>query len=71
MESFGLTRWLVVLAVVLIVSGAGRLPKAIGAFARGMRAFRSGIREDASAQTAGEQPVEARPADRAGELALR
>ncbi len=71
MESFRLTRWLVVPAVVPIVSGAGRLPKAIGEFARGMRAFRGGMREDASAQTAGEQPVEARPADRAGELALR
>jgi sec-independent protein translocase protein TatA len=71
MESSGLTRWLVVLAVVPIVSGAGRLPKAMGEFARGVRAFRSGMREAAPAQTAGEQPVEAQPADRAGGLALR
>ena len=51
MGSFSLTHWLVVLAVVLIVFGAGRLPKAMGEFARGVRAFRTGMREDASSAT--------------------
>ena len=61
MGSFSLTHWLVVLAVVLIVSGAGRLPKVMGELARGMRAFRTGMRDDAATQTAGERPAEARP----------
>jgi sec-independent protein translocase protein TatA len=64
MGSFSLTHWLVVLAVVLIVFGAGRLPKAMGELARGMRAFRSGMRDDAAAVTAAEQSVEAPPAAR-------
>jgi sec-independent protein translocase protein TatA len=70
MGSFSLTHWLVVLAVVLIVFGAGRLPKAMGELARGMRAFRTGMRDDAASEIAGEQPVEAPPAERTGDRAL-
>jgi sec-independent protein translocase protein TatA len=75
MGSFSLTHWLVVLAVVLIVFGAGRLPKAMGELARGMRAFRTGMRDDIASEAAGEQPVEAQPveaqpAERTGDRAL-
>ena len=49
MGTFSLGHWLVVIAVVLIVFGAGRLPKAMGDLARGLRAFRGGLQEDASA----------------------
>jgi sec-independent protein translocase protein TatA len=61
---------LVVLAVVLIVFGAGRLPKAMGDLARGMRAFRTGMRDDAATETASEQPLEAQPAERTGDRTL-
>jgi sec-independent protein translocase protein TatA len=54
----------------MIVFGAGRLPKAMGDLARGMRAFRTGMREDAASETAGEQPVEAPPAERTGDRVL-
>jgi sec-independent protein translocase protein TatA len=64
MGSFSLTHWLVVLAVVLIVFGAGRLPKAMGEFARGIRAFRTGMRDDASSASADEHPVETPPVER-------
>ena len=64
MGSFSLTHWLVVLAVVLILFGAGRLPKAMGELARGVRAFRTGMRRRRRDETAGEQPVEAQPAER-------
>jgi sec-independent protein translocase protein TatA len=70
MGSFSPGHWLVVLAIVLIVFGAGRLPKAMGELARGMRAFRTGLREDAASETAGEQPVEAPPAERTRERVL-
>jgi sec-independent protein translocase protein TatA len=62
MGSFSLTRWLVVLAIVLIVCGAGRLPGALGELARGVRAFRRGMRDDAAAA----RPVGPQPA--AGDL---
>jgi sec-independent protein translocase protein TatA len=45
MGSFGVSHWLVVLAVVLILFGAGRIPKTMGDLARGVRAFRTGMRD--------------------------
>ena len=66
MGTFSLSHWLVVLAVVLILFGAGRIPKAMGDLARGIRAFRGGMREDQPAQAGGEPLVEARPADGTG-----
>jgi sec-independent protein translocase protein TatA len=48
MGSLSLSHWLVVLAIVLIVFGAGRLPKAMGELARGIRAFRGGMRDETS-----------------------
>lgn len=45
MGSFSLSHWVVVLAIVLMF-GAGRIPKAMGDLARGIRAFRTGMRED-------------------------
>ena len=70
MGSFSLTHWLVVLAVVLIVFGAGRLPKAMGELARGMRAFRTGMRDDPASATTPEQPVEAPAAERTDDRIL-
>jgi sec-independent protein translocase protein TatA len=63
MGTFSLSHWLVVLAIVLILFGAGRIPKAMGDLARGIRAFRTGMREDTAAESEGEKLVEARPAD--------
>jgi sec-independent protein translocase protein TatA len=59
MGSFSLSHWLVVLVIALIIFGAGRLPKAMGELARGVRAFRTGMREE-STKARGEEPVEAR-----------
>jgi sec-independent protein translocase protein TatA len=63
MGTFSLSHWLVVLAIVLILFGAGRIPKAMGDLARGIRAFRTGMREDDDAPSTGERLVEAHPAD--------
>jgi sec-independent protein translocase protein TatA len=66
MGTFSLSHWLVVLAIVLILFGAGRIPKAMGDFARGIRAFRSGMRDDNAAEGAADQLAEAHPAERPG-----
>lgn len=63
MGTFSLSHWLVVLAIILILFGAGRIPKAMGDLARGIRAFRTGMREDSAAEAGSEKLVEARPAD--------
>jgi sec-independent protein translocase protein TatA len=49
---------LVVLAIVLIVFGAGRIPKAMGDLARGIRSFRTGMRDENAAETEADKLVE-------------
>ncbi len=46
MGSFSLMHWIVVLAIILILFGAGKLPRVMGDFAKGIKAFKSGMRED-------------------------
>lgn len=63
MGTFSLSHWLVVLAIILILFGAGRIPKTMADLARGIRAFRTGMREDDAAEAGGEKLVEAHSAD--------
>lgn len=63
MGTFSLSHWLVVLVVVLILFGAGRIPSAMGDLARGLRAFRAGMKDDKPAEAGSEALIEARPAD--------
>jgi sec-independent protein translocase protein TatA len=44
--SFSLFHWLVVLCVILIVFGAGKLPAVMGDFAKGIKAFKANMRDD-------------------------
>ena len=53
MGTFSLSHWLVVLVVVLILFD----------LARGIRAFRAGMREDKTGEAAEDKLVEAQPAD--------
>ena len=62
MGTFSLSHWWVVLAIVLVLFGAGRIPSAMGDLARGIRAFRTGMK-DQGAEAEGETRVEARPAE--------
>jgi sec-independent protein translocase protein TatA len=52
MGSMSLMHWLVVLAIVLVLFGAGKLPRVMGDFAKGIKAFKSGMKEeDETAET--------------------
>ena len=46
MGGFSLTHWLVVLVIVLIVFGAGKLPKVMGDLGKGVRSFKAGLKAD-------------------------
>lgn len=50
MGSMSLVHWLVVLAIVLVLFGAGKLPRVMGDFAKGIKAFKAGMAEDDTAQ---------------------
>jgi len=41
--SFSLVHWLVVLCVILIVFGAGKLPRVMGDFAKGIKSFKANL----------------------------
>jgi sec-independent protein translocase protein TatA len=60
MGSFSLSHWLVVLAIVLILFGAGSIPKAMGDLARGIRSFRTGCART-TAKPKGKKLVEGHP----------
>jgi sec-independent protein translocase protein TatA len=46
MGSMSVMHWLVVLAIVLVLFGAGKLPRVMGDFAKGIKAFKSGMKEE-------------------------
>jgi len=52
MGSFSLMHWIVVLAIILILFGAGKLPRVMGDFAKGIKAFKAGMREDDEPESA-------------------
>lgn len=57
MGGFSLTHWLVVLLVVVILFGAGKLPRLMGDLAKGIKTFKTTMREDepeAALSTTGE-----------------
>ena len=45
MGSFSLWHWIIVLIVVLLVFGAGKLPNVMGDMAKGVKAFKKGLKE--------------------------
>lgn len=46
MGSFSAWHWIIVLVVILIVFGAGKLPKVMGDVAQGVKNFKKGMAED-------------------------
>lgn len=45
LENLGLTEWLIILFIVLLLFGAPRLPDLGRSMARGLREFKDGLRE--------------------------
>lgn len=48
MGEFSLLHWLVVLVIVVLLFGAGKLPRVMGDFAKGIKAFKAGMKDDES-----------------------
>jgi sec-independent protein translocase protein TatA len=59
MGSFSLMHWVVVLAIVVLLFGAGKIPRLMGDLAQGINAFRKGMKEPE--QTEAAKPVESQP----------
>ncbi len=50
--SLGLPEILIILVIVLIIFGAGKLPRVMGDMAKGVKTFRAGLKEDDDATAA-------------------
>ena len=61
MGSFSLMHWIVVLAIILILFGAGKLPRVMGDFAKGIKAFKAGMKEEEEPETAPASPAQVPP----------
>ncbi|WP_448204631.1 twin-arginine translocase TatA/TatE family subunit [Azospirillum sp. sgz302134] len=46
MGSFSVMHWVVVLLIVLLLFGAGKLPTVMGDLAKGVKAFKAGMKDD-------------------------
>ncbi|AWK86391.1 twin-arginine translocase TatA/TatE family subunit [Azospirillum thermophilum] len=58
MGSFSIWHWLVVLVIVLLLFGAGKLPNVMGDLAKGIKAFKAGMKdEDEGDSTAAPAPT--------------
>ena len=70
MFGLGIGELLVVLVIVLVVFGAGRLPEVMGSLGKGVQAFKRGVREppEIDVTPEGEQPPQAK---KPGEQASR
>ena len=70
MGSFSIWHWLIVLAVVLLLFGRGKIPELMGDVAKGIKSFKKGMADDDSAdedgpvKTIDQKAEEAAPAAR-------
>lgn len=54
MGSLSIWHWLIVLAVVLVLFGRGKIPELMGDVAKGIRNFKHGLKDDAAVPPEGE-----------------
>ena len=58
MGSFSLGHWLIVIAVVVLLFGAGRIPTLMSDMAKGIKAFRSGMKDENEQQAAADPKLD-------------
>ncbi len=61
--SIGIWQIVLILVIVLILFGAGKLPRVMGDIAKGVKSFKSGLKDDAAevAEAAKEAPPKEEP----------
>ena len=50
MGSFSIWHWLIVLVIVLLVFGRGKIPELMGDMAKGIKSFKKGMSDDDKAE---------------------
>ncbi len=57
MGEFSVVHWLVVPGVIVFLFGAGKLPRVMGNFAKGIKAFKSAMNEDDTNEKQSDQQI--------------
>ena len=73
MGSMSIWHWLVVLGIVLLMFGAGKIPRLMGDVAKGVKAFKTGLKDEEEAPAdspAAAAPVIPAQADKPKEAAM-
>lgn len=63
MGSFSIWHWLIVLVVVLLLFGRGKIPELMGDFAKGIKSFKKGLADEDKADTADVKALDHQPSD--------
>jgi sec-independent protein translocase protein TatA len=59
MGTFSIWHWVIVLVVVLLLFGAGKIPRLMGDVAKGINAFKKGLKDESGeTPTADSKPIE-------------
>lgn len=61
MGSMSITHWLIVLLIVLVLFGAGKIPRLMGDMAKGIKAFKSGMKDEPEKVEDHAKPVDVTP----------
>ena len=62
MGTLSIGHWLVVLAVILIVFGAGKIPGVMGDLAKGIKSFKANMKDDGAVAVPAKETGSDRPA---------
>ncbi|MEM7747755.1 MAG: twin-arginine translocase TatA/TatE family subunit [Pseudomonadota bacterium] len=58
MGTFSIWHWLIVLAIVVLLFGRGRIPVLMGDVAKGIKNFKKGMSDDTKTETADDKALE-------------
>lgn len=61
MGTFGIWQWVIVLVIVLLLFGRGKIPELMGDVAKGIRSFRTGMKEEPASDDDGEDAKTVEP----------
>jgi sec-independent protein translocase protein TatA len=64
MGSFSIWHWAIVLVIVLLVFGTGKISGVMGDFAKGIKAFKKGLKEDEVEDASAHKTIDANAAAR-------
>ena len=53
MGEMSLWHWIIVLVIVMVLFGAGRIPRVMGDLAKGIKSFKAGMKDE---EVAGDKP---------------